>query len=136
MDKENRKLSSNIEASGRFHTNWLNMMYPRLKLARNILYHSGFLCVSVGDEELCGLRLMLNDIFGEENHRNTITLRRHDKNLSRQFMAQGLRSLAVGFEYVLVYSKSDRCRDESGFSGGSQESKGKRLLEGFLERSR
>ena len=43
MDKENRKLSSNIEASGRFHTNWLNMMYPRLKLARNILYHSGFL---------------------------------------------------------------------------------------------
>ena len=51
-DDGNRKLSSNTEASGRFHTNWLNMMYPRLKVARNLLRSDGIILISIGDEEL------------------------------------------------------------------------------------
>jgi adenine-specific DNA-methyltransferase len=61
------KLSSNTEASGRFHTLWLNMMYPRLKLARNLLQDDGVICVSIADDEGHHLRVLLNDVFGEEN---------------------------------------------------------------------
>ena len=50
---------SNTEASGRFHTDWLNMMYPRLKLAGNLLREDGVICVSIDDHEACNLRLVL-----------------------------------------------------------------------------
>lgn len=94
------------EIQGRFHSRWLSMMYPRLILARELLADDGFIAVSIGEEEVAGLRLLMNEVFGEENHRNTLAVRRHDKNLTRQFMARGLTSLAVGFEYVLVYARA------------------------------
>ena len=72
IDRENRKLSSNSEASGRFHTNWLNMMYPRLKLARNLLNSQGAIFISIDDGELAGLRVMCDEIFGEECFAATI----------------------------------------------------------------
>ena len=62
-----RRISSNTEASGRFHTDWLNMMYPRLKLARNLLTHDGLLFVSCNSVEFAGVACILNEIFGEEN---------------------------------------------------------------------
>lgn len=62
-----RKLSSNTEASGRFHTDWLNMMYPRLKLARNLLREDGAIFVSLDDGEAAHLRTMMDDVFGSEN---------------------------------------------------------------------
>ena len=58
-DGEGRKLSSNTEASGRFHTDWLNMMYPRLKLARNLLREDGVIFVSLDDGEIANLRQVL-----------------------------------------------------------------------------
>ena len=61
------KVSSNTEASGRFHTDWLNMMYPRLKLARNLLRDDGLIFVSMDDNEVTNLRTILDDIFGSEN---------------------------------------------------------------------
>ncbi len=61
------KISSNTEASGRFHTDWLSMMYPRLKLARNLLRNDGLLVVSIDDVEVANLRAILEDIFGPEN---------------------------------------------------------------------
>lgn len=61
------KISSNTEASGRFHTDWLNMMYPRLKLARTLLRQDGVIFVSIDEREIGNLRLMLNEVFGEEN---------------------------------------------------------------------
>ncbi len=67
IDGENRKLSSNTEASGRFHTDWLNMMYPRLKVARSLLAKEGVVAVSVDDVEESNLRKLCDDIFGEEN---------------------------------------------------------------------
>jgi adenine-specific DNA-methyltransferase len=98
---------ANTETNGRFHTDWLNMMYPRLKLARNLLTEDGWICVSISDEEYSNLKKLMDEIFGENNFRNTIFVRRHDKNLSNQFIEKGLKSLSVGLEYILVYSKTE-----------------------------
>ncbi|MFQ5741738.1 MAG: site-specific DNA-methyltransferase, partial [Acidobacteriota bacterium] len=62
-----QQMSSNTETSGRFHTDWLKMMYPRLKVARNLLHNDGAILVSIGDAELENLIATMNDIFGEEN---------------------------------------------------------------------
>ena len=67
IDGENRDLSSNTEASGRFHTDWMNMMYPRLKLARNLLRKDGVVCISIDDCERDNLRKVCDEIFGEDN---------------------------------------------------------------------
>ncbi|MCB1660828.1 MAG: site-specific DNA-methyltransferase, partial [Pseudomonadales bacterium] len=67
VDGEGFKLSSNAESSGRYHTNWLNMMYPRLKLARNLLRDDGAIFVSIDDHEAHNLRYLLDEIFGPEN---------------------------------------------------------------------
>jgi len=67
VDAEGRKFSTNTEADGRFHSKWLNMMYPRLYLARNLLSDDGVMLVSISDHEVAALRFLLNEIFGEEN---------------------------------------------------------------------
>ncbi|MDD2772506.1 MAG: site-specific DNA-methyltransferase [Elusimicrobiales bacterium] len=67
IDSEGNKLSANTESSGRFHTDWLNMMYPRLKLARNLLKDDGVIFISIDDREIPNLRKICDDIFGEEN---------------------------------------------------------------------
>lgn len=67
-----RKISSNTEASGRFHTDWLNMMYPRLKLARAMLKDDGLIFVSIDDNEEAALRALMDEIFGEENRLSTL----------------------------------------------------------------
>ena len=59
--------TANPETSGRYHTDWLNMMYPRLKLARNLLKEDGVIFVSIDDIEMANLRKVMNEIFGEEN---------------------------------------------------------------------
>jgi adenine-specific DNA-methyltransferase len=61
------KLSSNTEASGRFHTDWLNMIYPRLKLARNLMRNDGFIFISIDDHEVANLMIVMDEIFGTEN---------------------------------------------------------------------
>ena len=67
-----KKISSNTEASGRFHTDWLNMMYPRLKLARNLLREDGVILISIDDGEVDNLRKLCAEVFGEENFVTTI----------------------------------------------------------------
>jgi adenine-specific DNA-methyltransferase len=67
LGESGQKLSSNTESSGRFHTDWLNMMYPRLKLAKNLLKPSGVLAISIGEQELGHLLLICTELFGEEN---------------------------------------------------------------------
>lgn len=61
------KMEANTESSGRFHSDWLNMMYPRLKLAKNLLRNDGLIFISIDDSELAGLNQIMCDIFGEEN---------------------------------------------------------------------
>lgn len=62
-----KKLSSNTESSGRFHTDWLNMMYPRLKLARNLLREDGVMLIHIDEHEHANISTLVSDIFGEEN---------------------------------------------------------------------
>jgi adenine-specific DNA-methyltransferase len=66
VDDEGRKFSTNTESSGRFHSKWMNMMYPRLSLARNLMREDGVIFVSIDDNELNHLVVMMNDIFGED----------------------------------------------------------------------
>lgn len=98
----------NNKENGQFHSNWLNMMLPRLFLARNLLKDDGVIFVSIDDNEQSNLKLLMDEIFGEENFRNIITVRRYDKNLNRQFIDQGLKTFNVGYEYILCYAKSDK----------------------------
>ena len=67
IDEEGNIGSNKIEKSGRFHSNWLTMMYPRLFLARRLLKDDGIIFVSIDDHEVCNLRMLMNGIFGEEN---------------------------------------------------------------------
>ena len=67
LDENGFKTSSNQETSGRYHTNWLNMLYPRLKLARNLLKEDGVIFISIDDHEDYNLRVICNEIFGENN---------------------------------------------------------------------
>jgi adenine-specific DNA-methyltransferase len=82
------------------------MMYPRLFLARQLLREDGVIFVSIDDHEVHNLRQLMGEVFGEENYRNTLLIRRYDKNLNRQFMESGLVTLNVGAEYVIVYARS------------------------------
>ena len=94
-----QKISSNTEASGRFHTDWLNMMYPRLKLARNLLRDDGVILVSIDDVEFPNLRRILDEVFGEENFIASLVWDRNRKNDAKYF--------SVGHEYMAVYVKNE-----------------------------
>ena len=67
VDAGGKKISTNTETAGRYHSNWLNMMYPRLKLARNLLTDDGTIFISIGDDEIQNLLKLCNEIFGENN---------------------------------------------------------------------
>lgn len=67
VDAGGKRLSTNSESEGRYHSNWLNMMYPRLKLARNLLTQDGVIFISIDDHEVANLRLALDSVFGESN---------------------------------------------------------------------
>lgn len=84
---EGLKISTNTESSGRYHTNWLNMMYPRLKLARNLLASNGVILITIDENETSNLRAMCNEIFGEENFLATIAWKhtQQSKNDERFF---------------------------------------------------
>lgn len=98
-DTEGRKLSVNAEASGRYHTNWLNMMYPRMKLARNLLRDDGVIFISIDDHEVQNLRKICDEVYGEENFIATIVWQRvySPKNSARYF--------SEDHDYIVVYAK-------------------------------
>lgn len=105
VNDDSQKLSSNVETSGRFHTDWLNMMYPRLKLARNLLVSDGLLCVSIDDHEGHNLRSICDEIFGEEAFIGTLTwiATTQPDNIGRARFG-----LQQNVEYVFVYAKCAR----------------------------
>ena len=125
VDGNHRKLSSNTEASGRFHTNWLNMMYPRLRLARNLLCDDGVLVVSCDDAEANNLRALLDEVYGQERFIAQFVWK------SRQFTdARAVTNVSTDHEYLLAYAKnSDYAvrganRDESKFSNPDDDPRG------------
>ena len=99
MESDGRKNSSNTEASGRFHTDWLNMMYPRLKLARGLLKKDGVIFISIDDTELASLRLICDELFGADNFVGCCTWERKRKgsHLSQEFTQRT--------EHLVIYSK-------------------------------
>jgi adenine-specific DNA-methyltransferase len=105
-DEQGNRLTPNLDSNGRFHTDWLNMIYPRLRVARDLLIDDGVIFISIDDNELSQLKKICDEVFGESNFRNTILTRRRVKSLNSQFAQNGLTSMNVGFEYVLVYAKS------------------------------
>lgn len=96
-----QKLTSNTESSGRFHTDWLNMMYPRLKLARNLLRDDGIIFVSIDDTEVCNLKRLMDDIYGEERCIAQLVWK---NKYNAGALTKGFSSI---HEYVLVYAKGE-----------------------------
>lgn len=93
-----QKISSNTESSGRFHTDWLNMMYPRLKLARDLLKDEGVIFLSIDEKEVARLRVMLDEIFGEENFVSNLVWR------SRTSISDD-QEVSLNHNHTLIYSK-------------------------------
>ena len=94
-----KKLTSNVEYSGRFHTNWLNMMYPRLKLARSFLRDDGAIFVSIDDGEVGNLRHICDELFGEENFvANVVWQKKYTR-------ANDARWFSDNHDHILVYAR-------------------------------
>src|SRR5699024_9480516 len=98
-DEEGNRLETNSETHGRFHTNWLNMMYPRLKLARNLLSNEGIIFISIDDNEQANLKKSCDEIFGESNFITTFIIDKtaQGANQSKTFKTQ--------HEYLLMYKR-------------------------------
>ena len=99
------KISTNPETAGRYHTNWLNMMYPRLKLARNLLTDDGLIFISIDDNELENLKKLCDEIFGIENYINLVNIK--SKASSGASGGGEDKRLKKNIEYLLIYSKSN-----------------------------
>jgi len=97
--EEGFRVSSNTESSGRYHTNWLTMIYPRLKLARSLLSDDGFIFISIDDHEAASLRRICDEIFGEENFVAQFVWNT-EGHTDNQY------DVKVNHEYVLLYSKT------------------------------
>ncbi len=94
----------NSKDSGHYHSNWLSMMYPRLFLAKNLLRNDGFIFVSIDYNEEHNLRLIMNEIFGEENYRNTFYVSRVKKNIQE---TEYVKRVNYGVNSLLFYAKSE-----------------------------
>ena len=94
------KITTNTEASGRFHTDWLNMMYPRLKLARNLLTEDGVIFVNIDGGEAANLELLLNDVFGEENRVVNVVWQK------RVSPANDAKWFSSDHDLILVYARN------------------------------
>ena len=100
QSKNGVKLNSNPETSGRYHSNWMSMMYPRLFLAREFLRSDGLIFVSIDDNEIHNLKSLMNNIFGEENFQGCVS------RVTGTPTGAGAKAVVNEIDYVLIYSKS------------------------------
>ena len=100
LDEDGNRMVTNTESNGRFHTDWLNMMYPRLKLAKDLLSDDGVVFISIDDNEVENLRKICDEIFGENNFLAQVIWERafSPKNDAKFF--------SVSHDYVLIYARS------------------------------
>lgn len=111
INESGRRITTNTETSGRYHTNWLNMMYPRLKLARNLLRDDGVIFISIDDHEVSNLRKICDEIFGEENFVGFIVVQLNPRGRHLD------RFIARTHEYIAIYTKnSENINSIYGFS--------------------
>lgn len=99
VDSEGKKITTNPDTNGRYHTDWLNMMYPRLRLARNLLADDGVIFISIDDNEQANLKKLCDEVFGESNF--VCNFVRKNKTGS----AHDSRKIAIEFDYILCYAK-------------------------------
>lgn len=100
-DEMGRRLVPNPESSGRYHSDWLTMMYPRLKLARNLLADDGVIFISIDDNEVHNIRKVCDEVFGESNFESEISWRRRHNQPNDK-----TKIIAKVSEFILVYAKS------------------------------
>ncbi|EDN8553832.1 site-specific DNA-methyltransferase, partial [Listeria monocytogenes] len=99
LDEEGDRLVKNEKSNGRYHSDWLTMIYPRLKLARNLLSDSGIIFVSIDENEIANLELLLTEIFGENNLAGTIVWdKRNPKGDSK--------GVSMQHEYIVAAAKN------------------------------
>ena len=101
------KIDTNTETDGRFHSNWLNMMYSRLLIARQLLREDGVIFISIDDNEVHHLRKLCDEVFGEENFLGQVS------RLTGTPTGQGTKGLVSELDYIIIYSKSN----EGDFNG-------------------
>lgn len=99
-DEDGNRLVQNTESNGRFHTDWLNMIYPRLRVAKDLLSDDGILVLTIDDYEINTVTTVLNEIFGEENHLGTVIIKNNPSGRST------VKGFSVNHEYALFYSRS------------------------------
>ncbi len=104
VDSDGNHFSTNTQASGRFYSDWLNMMYSRLKLAWNLLMHNGVIVISIDDNEIHHLRMLMEEIFGGENYVGSLVW----KKRHGQGKQTTKNNLSVQHEYLVVYQKQDQ----------------------------
>ena len=98
-DEEGNQMVTNTESNGRFHTDWLNMIYPRLKLAKDLLSDDGVIFISIDDNEVDNLRKICDEVFGEENFKsNSIIINNRG--------GRDYGGIALQHDYILIYSKN------------------------------
>ncbi len=125
IDAEGRRFGTNADSDGRFHSKWLNMMYPRLYLARNLLREDGLIFVSISDHEVGALRFLMNEIFGEENFSAQFVWK------SRKYPdSRAKTGVSTDHEYILLYTRSNFGvlrgieRDEAKFANPDNDARG------------
>lgn len=100
VDEEGKSLTTNKRSDGRFHSKWLSMMYPRLRLARNLLREDGVVFVSIDDNEVHNLRAILNEIFGEENFISEFVWKSRQNKDNRS-----VTGVSNDHEYILSFTR-------------------------------
>ena len=100
IDSDGNRLSTNSDTNGRYHSDWLSMMYPRLKLARNLLKDDGVIFISIDNNEVGNLRKICDEVFGEDNFIGEIAWQKRTAPDMR-------KTFSEAHEYILIYGKTD-----------------------------
>jgi len=101
FDEDGNRLVQNTESNGRFHTDWLNMLYPRLRIAKDLLTEDGVIFISIDDHEVENLKKISNEIFGEKNFEGHIHWRRRHNQPNDK-----TKMIGIVTEHILVYAKN------------------------------
>lgn len=125
VDAQGKKFGTNTDTDGRFHSKWLNMMYPRLYLARNLLREDGVIFISISDHEVSALRCLMNEVFGEESFSAQLVWK------SRKYPdSRAKTGVSTDHEYIVLYTRTDSGilrgteRDEKKFSNPDNDPRG------------
>ena len=120
-DESGNRLTANTEANGRFHSDWMSMMYSRLRLARNLLHDDGVIFISIDDGEIANLRKVCDEVFGEQKFIAELIWKSRQNKDNRT-----KNGTSVDHEYVLTYGKSIRGadRDLTGYSNTDKDQRG------------